>query len=301
MQESGLPNGFKLTLAILNNTNNNGWAQVYDSTNKMYAYSLDLTAVNFNANGDYFGWVRGASFKEGGKVVVYQTMPSSAGQLQLAATVGELQTKSKGFSVAAIPVKVTMGNVVSANDNIIPIVQPSAKDTLAWYIWGGLYPMTFGSDSDVPGDLNEVQISESVKPVVRKGYYKDQMLTTSGFQVQDGTNPQYDVNGEGGKPEAKKDTNRADELKDLLKDVAASDGQSGDLEAEQYFVFADLRTGMKPNYKDAAVIPSSGFYLKYHVDLTAITVARTAKDLPPSVKAGALQDDNKQSVKVALK
>ncbi len=237
-----------------------------------------------------------------------QTSPENAGQLTVRVQVGDNAADSKassGFSVAAIPIQINMPRpLVSGGVNAQHGGYNPRNQTMTFF-FGALYDFSDGvvSDSGVQADLDKVQINEVlVKTTVNagetnpSGLFAGQKFGPQGWgpAVAAAGGALIDTNGwnqNGSLPPpptlAALRENAAEAVQTVLANNIARGVQSINY-LQQYFIFADARTGLAPN-NDNPAIKNSGFTLyeaatkiNYYVPGSPgyfLTVQRTASAL----------------------
>ncbi len=221
-----------------------------------------------------------------------QTAPGHAGQLKVRIQVGNNAADSKdsaGFSVAAIPVKITMFQPQPA---LAPFTSTKNKNNYD-IEWGVRYKMKIESDSGDPSDLDKVLVSEFVVPQAALNGID---LRTSSY-------------GPAGKQSQDFHSSGVDEPKNLglqqaVIQAAADfkkviDNKKGEISSgalEQFFSFIDLRTdpdqGADLTKKSPYLVQFSGFEITVTAKKQAgnyyVIVTKIAKAQPNGVMAGEI-------------
>jgi hypothetical protein len=180
----------------------------------------------------------------------------NAGKLVLYAQVGvgadPVRLRSKGFSVAAIP----LGVHATKPENFVIYGEFINDPSVRGWVWGLRYSMKFHSDSDVQSDLDEVLAAEFVTPIKLTGAFEGPQVGVTSNGLFDPVLPdQIDINGIFDNKESREKT-----AKHLAALIAKKGG--GVKELEQYFQFSERRTGVPPDGTRAATVPYSGFLIK---------------------------------------
>jgi hypothetical protein len=296
----------KIYVRVLNNSDNNGRAELWTTDLQCQLFDvIPVTGDDFS-NNVYTNWVRGKVDNAG----VYQTKPGNAGNLKMAIFNKEAETDpakagviTAGFSVAAIP------NWVRAEkpEVVAYFSQPGQARGMEMRLWGTKTVLAIASDSGDEKDLDQVKVSEVIPKAANVG--------TGLFRGQTGEQPIVwlpaippanqeitDYNGYHIGPFPAGAVTKAQLVAEVQKRF--DDRGNGSLTNDQYFIFADARTGMPTNAdgKDAGIVKNSGFRLKIENEKTAggqynIYVTRTPNANNGADK-GTVADDTKKTSEV---
>jgi hypothetical protein len=263
----GPATGKTFVVQVLGASFDNGRAYVWDKTGRQHVVSLtNLTSANFTKVGNnsvFSSWIAGTlqttASKPGlgtyaGKLslVVYRSGDEKTGRAPLAKT-------DNGFSIADIPVTISFAKPELAEGKKIPLA-PNR------YLWGAIYPFTVISDSDPqnqhPSDLWGVMFSEVIVLVgAGTGIYQNDRAQPVVWGKADRTGLPPLSDGNGRHVDAPPGTSVAAMARYLRGRIDTAG--NGQLLSDQYFIFADPRTGtpMNADGSGAMVIQNSGFRL----------------------------------------
>ena len=270
VQEDGnLGGGESLFLKVLGQGDNNGWVQV-QSGGLIYGgdFAIEFKAKDFTlpvqgSNAKYLkASVRG--YESDDKQTVYQTKPGFAGQLVMVVVAKKDEadaTKgatSAGFSVAAIPIRMTM------KDGVYAVSSQKIKDQAGKWLYqiGAIFTGVITSDSDNPKDLDQVMIQEVVKTGKGTGALAGAFLNASGASkgYTDEKTPFIDIHTLFKTVTADSEASAEIAGATLVAQDTLDKG-AGKLIADQYMTFFDLRTGGTD--KTAVNMANSGFEITY--------------------------------------
>jgi Bacterial Ig domain len=294
----------KIFVRLLNQSNDNGWAQLWNSSDSKYYGVPPIPIKGAEFKDDvYKNWIRGWVDADG---TVYQTKPGKAGNLKMAVFNKEAETDpakagviTAGFSVAAIPIEVQAQRPTLAQDLNMP-GQPAGIERR---LWGATYVLKLVSDSGEVKDLDEVKVSEVIPRAAAAG--------TGIYAGETGEQPIIwlpankegaltDYNGRHVQVPAGKTTKK--QRVDFLQGRIDKAGNGG-ITVDQYVIFADARTGVPANAdgKDAMLVYYSGFSIKQVAEKKDgkyyIKVTRTANANNGAAK-GTNADSTEQAAEI---
>jgi len=211
-----------------------------------------------------------------------QTDAGKAGNLKLVARQGaDKLAESNGFSVAAYPKEIGF--------NFKSILSPF--NFAGKKFWGAEYDLTVTSDSGNKADLDKTKISENVLVVTGTGFFAGTTPGQSNFLTT--TGPQSDHHAVGGEDNA-----AAMKAKMDLKGITTSKSTKN-----QFFRFADQRSGIAEDRAGGPKVPTSGFQItntfsktapKYFVNVKKEGFANNSVDAgtvdDPAVKDAEVKD-----------